>query len=107
MRLPPSPPAGLTAVQENEGIRLNWDSVEEPNLYAYYVYRGTSRYDSLAVVSHAIQDTTTFFDNAEQLSGRTNYVYAVKAVSNNKLESDLSNMVTIRPDRIVRPPAPV
>lgn len=105
--LPPSPPAGLTAVQENEGIRLNWDSVEEPNLYAYYVYRGTSRYDSLAVVSPAIQDTTTFFDNAEQLHGRTNYVYAVKAVSNNELESDLSNTVTIRPDRIVRPPAPV
>lgn len=105
--LPPSPPAGLTAVQENEGIRLNWDSVEEPNLYAYYIYRGTSRYDSLAVVSSAIQDTTTYFDNEELLSGRTNYVYAVKAVSNNKLESDLSNMVTIRPDRIVRPPAPV
>ncbi|NBC02660.1 MAG: hypothetical protein GVY20_03045, partial [Bacteroidetes bacterium] len=105
--LPPSPPAGLTAVQENEGIRLNWDSVEEPNLYAYYVYRGTSRYDSLAVVSPAIQDTTTFFDNSEQLSGRTNYVYAVKAVSNNELESDLSNTVAVRPNRIVRPPAPV
>lgn len=105
--LPPSPPSGLTAEQEEQGIRLNWDSVEEPNLYAYYVYRGTSRYDSLAVVSPSIQDKTTFFDNAEELNGRTNYVYAVKAVSNNELESDLSNTVTIAPDRIVRPPAPV
>lgn len=105
--LPPSPPSGLTAEQEEQGIRLNWDSVEEPNLYAYYVYRGTSRYDSLAVVSPSIQDSTTFYDNAEQLNGRTNYVYAVKAVSNNELESDLSNTVTIRPDRIVRPPVPV
>lgn len=105
--LPPSPPAGLTAIQENEGVRLNWDSVEEPNLYAYYIYRGTSRHDSLAVISPSIKDTTTYFDNEELLNGRTNYVYAVKAVSNNKLESNLSNMVTIRPDRVVRPPAPV
>ncbi|WP_234570693.1 fibronectin type III domain-containing protein [Rhodohalobacter sp. 614A] len=102
----PAPPSGLTAVREGEGIRLDWDSVEEPDLFAYYVYRGTSRYDSLVVASPAIKDTTTFFDDNEILSGRTNYVYAVKAVNLSEMESDLSEMVVIRPDRVVRPPAP-
>lgn len=105
--LPPTPPTGLTAQNEEDGVRLNWDPVATNDLFAYYVYRGTSRYDSLVVASPAIKDTTTFFDDNPILSGRTNYVYAVKAVSLSEMESELSNMVTIRPDRIVRPPAPV
>jgi len=105
--LPPTPPTGLTAETEDDGIRLNWDPVATNDLFAYYVYRGTSRYDSLVVASPAIKDTTTFLDNSSILSGRTNYVYAVKAVNLSEMESDLSNMVTIRPDRLVRPPAPV
>ncbi|NBC64554.1 MAG: hypothetical protein GVY07_02670, partial [Bacteroidetes bacterium] len=105
--LPPTPPTGLTAETEDDGVRLNWDPVATNDLFAYYVYRGTSRYDSLVVASPAIKDTTTFFDDNNILSGRTNYVYAVKAVNLSEMESDLSNMVTIRPDRVVRPPAPV
>lgn len=105
--LPPTPPAGLTAQTEEGGIRLNWDPVATNDLFAYYVYRGTSRYDSLVVASPAIKDTTTFFDDNPILSGRTNYVYAVKAVSLSEMESELSNMVTIRPDKVVRPPSPV
>lgn len=105
--MPPTPPSGLIAEREEDGIRLNWEPVAAPDLFAYYVYRGTSRYDSLVVASPAIKDTTTFFDNNEILSGRTNYVYAVKAVNLSEMESGLSNMVVIRPDRVVRPPAPV
>ena len=104
--MPPSPPSALRAERKGTGIRLNWEPVDAPDLFAYYVYRGTSRYDSLVVASPAIQDTTTFFDDNEMLSGRTNYVYAVKAVSLSQMESEFSNMVFIRPDRIIRPPAP-
>lgn len=104
--MPPSTPTGVTAVQEGEHIRINWDSVQEPDLYAYYVYRGTSRYDSLVVASRAITDTTTFLDESEILSGRTSYTYAVKAVNMSGLESDLSDFVIIRPDRRVAPPPP-
>lgn len=105
--MPPSAPYGLRAEQEGEGIRLHWDPVAEHDLFGYYVYRGTSRQDSMAVISRAIKDTTTFFDNSPQLHGRTNYVYAVKAVNMSELVSDFSNRVAIRPNRIVRPPAPV
>ncbi len=103
----PSIPSGLRAEQEGDGIRLHWDSIEEPDLFGYYVYRGTSRHDSMAVVSRAIRDTTTFLDRSEELHGRTNYVYAVRAVNMSDMESEFSNMVVARPDRLVRPPAPM
>jgi fibronectin type 3 domain-containing protein len=76
-------------------------------MFGYYVYRGTSRYDSMAVISKAIRDTTTFFDDSEELNGRSNYIYAVKSVNVSELQSELSNQVVIRPNRVVRPPAPV
>jgi len=41
--MPPPQPSGLRASREGEHIRLNWNSVQESDLYAYYVYRGTSR----------------------------------------------------------------
>jgi fibronectin type 3 domain-containing protein len=105
--LPPSPPNNLRAEQEENGIRLRWDANPEPDMFGYYVYRGTSRYDSMAVISKAIRDTTTFFDDSEELNGRTNYVYAVKSINVSELQSELSESVIIRPARTVRPPAPV
>jgi fibronectin type 3 domain-containing protein len=105
--LPPSPPNNLRAEQEEDGIRLRWDANPEPDMFGYYVYRGTSRYDSMAVISKAIRDTTTFFDDSEELNGRTNYVYAVKSINVSELQSELSESVIIRPARTVRPPAPV
>ena len=105
--LPPSPPNNLRAEQEENGIRLRWDSNPEADLFGYYVYRGTSRYDSMAVISKAIRDTTTFFDDSEELNGRTNYVYAVNSINVSELQSELSESVVIGPDRTVRPPAPV
>ncbi len=104
--LPPSPPSGLTAKPEEDGIRLNWDSSAEADLFGYYVYRSTNTSDSMQVVSRAISDTTTFFDDSEELDGRTNYVYKVKAVNMSELESEYSNRAVARPDRIVRPPTP-
>lgn len=105
--MPPSTPSGLRATHEGEDIRLNWNSVDEPDLYAYYVYRSTSRYDSLVVASRAITDSTTFIDTNENLDGRTNYTYAVKAVNMSGLESELSDFEVIRPSRVVQPLAPV
>ena len=105
--LPPSPPNNLRAEQEENGIRLSWDANPEADMFGYYVYRGTSRYDSMAVISKAIKDSTTFFDDSEELNGRTNYVYAVKSINVSELQSELSESVVIRPDRTVRPPAPV
>lgn len=102
----PATPSGLSAQHEDDGIRLTWDPVQEPDLFGYYVYRGTSRHDSMTVVSRAIRDTTTFVDNSDELDGRTNYVYAIQSVNMSDLRSELSDYVVIRPNRLVQPPAP-
>ncbi|MCC5942643.1 MAG: fibronectin type III domain-containing protein [Balneolaceae bacterium] len=104
----PSPPAGLRATQEGTGIRLNWEQNAELDLFGYYVYRGTSTLGEMEVISDAaIEDSTTFFDDYEGLHGRTNYVYAIRAMNRSEQVSDYSEPVIIRPDRVVRPPAPV
>lgn len=103
---PPDAPRDLTAEQEGENIRLNWEKSASPNIYAYYVYRGISSADSLEVVSPALRDTTTFLDTTDFLDGRTNYTYGVKAVNYNKLRRYFSSFVTIRPNRKVIPPVP-
>lgn len=103
---PPDAPRDLTAEQDGENIRLNWEKSASPNIYAYYVYRGISSADSLEVVSPALRDTTTFLDTTDFLDGRTNYTYGVKAVNYNKLRSDFSSFVTIRPNRKVIPSVP-
>ncbi len=103
----PSPPAGLTAEQEGTGIRLNWEQNAELDLFGYYVYRGTSTLSEMEVISDAaIEDSTTFFDDDESLHGRTNYVYAVQAMNRSEMHSDFSEVVIIRPNRIVRPLTP-
>ncbi len=104
---PPMVPSGLQAIHEGEQIRLTWNPVEEADLFAYYVYRSTSAEDSMEVISRAITGETTFLDDSEILDGRTNYVYGVKALNHNMLESHMSNMVVIRPHREVLPAAPV
>ncbi|TVR15693.1 MAG: hypothetical protein EA391_09870 [Balneolaceae bacterium] len=103
----PSPPAGLTATHEGSGIRLNWEPNAEIDLFAYYVYRGTSTLGEMEVVSDALDGITTFLDDSEELHGRTNYVYAVQAISRSEMESELSDMVVLRPNRVVMPPTPV
>ena len=104
----PSPPVGLTALQEGTGIRLHWEQNAELDLFGYYVYRGTSTLGEMEVISDAaIEDSTTFFDDDEVLHGRTNYVYAVRAMNRSDMASDFSDVVVIRPNRIVRPPVPV
>lgn len=103
----PSPPAGLTATHEGTGIRLDWEQNAEIDLFAYYVYRGTSTLGEMEVISDALEGVTTFFDDSEELHGRTNYVYAVQAISRSEMESELSDMVVLRPNRVVMPPTPV
>lgn len=89
----PEPPFGLTAAISLNGVVLNWEATNDPDLYAYFVYRGVSGQD-FEVISPGLK-TTTFTDTA-RLSGRTQYAYAVKAVSMNSLQSEFSNTVTIR-----------
>ncbi len=69
-----------------KGVQVSWQPVSDPDLYAYFVYRGTSLAAKMQVISPALTDTS-FTDTASNLSSRANYVYSVKAVSNANKES--------------------
>lgn len=90
----PDPPYGLRASVENGFIKLQWEAVSDPDLYAYFVYRSNSEQGKFEVISPGITDTR--YVDSSRIGGRTQYVYAVKAVSNNSLQSEFSNKVALR-----------
>ena len=90
----PDPPYGLKGNLIKGKIVLNWQEVSDPDVYGYFVYRSTSHNGRFDVISPSL--TTTSFTDTSSVSGRTQYVYAVKAVNKNSLESEFSDMITMR-----------
>jgi len=90
----PDPPYALTGNLVNGKVTLNWQAVADLDVYGYFVYRSTSHNGRFDVISPALVNTS--FTDTSSISGRTQYVYAVKAVNKNSLESDFSNVVTMR-----------
>ncbi|HEY4337452.1 MAG TPA: hypothetical protein VGM89_16185 [Puia sp.] len=88
----PDAPYAVTAFGTPAGVQVHWQPSTSPDLYAYYVYRGTSLKAKMAVISPALHDTV-FVDTASNLSRQTNYVYAVTAVNNASKESPVSEKV--------------
>ena len=101
---PPEPPYGLTASITNGNVHLEWEPVSDTDVYAYFVYRGVAINGSMDVISPGLSATS--FSDTTAISGRVQYVYAVKAVNHNSLESDFSNHVTIRQAVRHLPPPP-
>ncbi|MDP4245070.1 MAG: fibronectin type III domain-containing protein [Bacteroidota bacterium] len=89
----PDAPYGLSAQTTARGVRVAWQPIDDPDLYAYYVYRGTSLNSKCQVISPALTDTV-FTDTASNLSSATAYVYAVKAVTTSSKESPFSGKVS-------------
>lgn len=92
---PPDPPYGLTASIEDGQVKLQWQAVPDIDLYGYFVYRGVSVNGPFEVISPAL--TGTSFTDTTVASVRVHYVYTVKAVNQNSLESEYSNHVSISP----------
>ena len=90
----PDPPYNLTGNLEKGKVILHWEAIDDLDLYGYFVYRSTSHNGRFEVISSSL--TTTSFVDTSRISGRTQYVYAVKAVNKNSLESEFSNLVTMR-----------
>jgi len=88
----PDAPYGLTVQPTSKGVAVSWQPVNDPDIYAYYVYRGTSLDAPMEVISPSLTDTA-FIDTASNLSRQTSYVYAVKAVSNGGKESPWSEKI--------------
>ena len=100
----PDPPYALTGNIVNGKVHLTWQSVDDPDLYAYFVYRSASDRQKFEVISQGLQALE--FTDTSSVSGRIQYAYAVKAVNNNSLESDFSNVVTMRQPVPQLPDAP-
>ncbi|HLK29090.1 MAG TPA: hypothetical protein VKT28_10975 [Puia sp.] len=89
----PDAPYGVTVKSTEKGVRIAWQPVNDLDLYAYYVYRGTSLQSKMEVISPSLTDTV-FTDTTSNLSRQTAYVYAVKCVSNGAKESPFSEKVS-------------
>jgi fibronectin type 3 domain-containing protein len=89
----PDAPYGLTVKTTEKGVHIAWQPVNDLDIYAYYVYRGTSLSSKMEVISPSLTDTV-FTDTVSNLSRQTAYVYAVKSVSNGAKESPFSEKIS-------------
>jgi fibronectin type 3 domain-containing protein len=89
----PDAPYGLSVQTTPRGVLVSWQPVSDPDLFAYYVSRGSSLDAKMQVISPALTDTS-FLDTASNLSRQTSYVYAVKTVTNSNRESPFSEKVS-------------
>ena len=102
----PDAPYGLNARTTEKGVHISWKPVNDFDLYAYYVYRGTSMNSKMEIISPSLMDTV-FDDNTSNMSRQLDYVYAVKAVSNAGKASSFSEKIAARlPEGKERPLTP-
>src|SRR5690606_257350 len=77
----------------NRNIRLSWMVDAIPNLFAYYVFRGTSPED-LQVISPPVFDTV-YVDSLIHLNPGSQYLYALAARDMNMQWSDTTEALSI------------
>lgn len=89
--VPPSPPAGLTALVETGAVRLVWDPVDAPDLAGYKIYRteGTGievlRVAGTIPLTPALLTATNYRDTS--VNHGISYYYEVVAVDKSGNES--------------------
>ncbi|GAA4341550.1 hypothetical protein [Flaviaesturariibacter amylovorans] len=100
----PLPPFNLVPAKAGRNIRLDWEAVDDPGFYGYYVYRGTSP-RHLDLVAGPLKNKS-YLDTSASLSGRSTYFYAVVNQNLRQDTSDFSETVSIVPDRVVETDRP-
>jgi len=89
---PPAAPTGLVASASNTTVILSWESVKEPDLAGYWIYRSTtsgsgfSKIKSVGLVN-SITDVG--------LSPNTTYYYKIKAIDSVFNESEFSSEISV------------
>ncbi len=103
----PIPPSHLVAKMEGKNIRLNWDAIKDPTIDRYYVYRGMTP-EKMTLLQGSTTETT-YLDTTQELSGASQYYYAVTCQNLMQKLSTKSNVVTIIPNRNIKmnPPTEV
>lgn len=93
---PPLPPAGVTAVRTEVGIKIFWDKSDEEDIGGYRVYRRSADKDTYELLGKVEPEYTLFVDRTAGDSVR--YYYGITAVdtSTPANESNKSREATVR-----------
>jgi fibronectin type 3 domain-containing protein len=93
---PPLPPAGVTAVATDVGVKVFWDKNSEADLGGYRIYRRAADRDDYQLLGSVGPEYNLFVDQGAADGGR--YYWAVSAVdqASPANESIFSREATIR-----------
>jgi predicted small lipoprotein YifL len=98
-KVPPLPPEGLSVVPTKEGVRIFWDSSEEPDLFGYNIYRRVKGTRSAIKLNDAPLTKEHYTDNDASI-GKIYYYFITaldRAATRNESEAT-PEVYTIVPD---------
>jgi len=96
-RTPPSPPTGLVAAIQKEGVALRWDPNPEPDIAGYNVYRRGKGESDFTKINPQLITENYFLD--KEADPQKAYFYRLKAMDTSpaRNESDFSQEVGVSP----------
>lgn len=104
----PFPPQYVSATGNRQGVRIEWEPNDEPDLQGYFVYRSESLNGELQQVSQLISKDTNFYqDSDSHLSSKATYWYLVQAINYSGFVSRYSVPTAARPELQELPLAPL
>jgi uncharacterized protein len=94
---PPSPPTGLVAAVQKEGIALRWSPNPEPDIAGYNVYRREKGESAFSKINPQLITGQYFFD--KETDPHKTYSYRLRAVDTSpaKNESEFSKEAEVSP----------
>lgn len=97
-RTPPSPPTGLVAAAQKDGIALRWDPNPEPDIAGYNLYRQEKGGNVFIKINSQLITENYFLD--KETDPKKSYLYRLKAVdaSPARNESEFSQEVEVFPE---------
>lgn len=96
----PMPPQNVKANPRPNGVAVDWQPSDEPDVRGYYVYRADSYNGVLSQVSPLVgRDTVEYLDTSDYLSAEGQYWYLVQAVNFTGMTSTYSAPAVTHPDK--------
>jgi fibronectin type 3 domain-containing protein len=94
---PPSPPTGLVAAAQKEGVALRWNPNPEPDIAGYNVYRREKGESAFTKINPQLISEQYFLD--KEADPHKSYSYRLRAVDTSpaKNESEFSQEVEVSP----------
>ncbi len=93
----PMAPYEVSAENSGQDVLLKWKAIDEPGLYGFYVYRGTST-KNIALLAGPIFKKY-YKDTSASLSGNSQYYYRLVSQNYRQDTSMFTSIVSIIPNR--------